>query len=206
MYSIKMKSFLCQLARSNKNSFPGIIKHAKRKDFRRLVDLTLDVMRKRIDVEPKLQRLIKQNRRQFRHLVHPSFSLKSKKRYLLQKGGAKFPVAIRALGSAAVRGITSAGRWAAGVSPPSGMQLRGGTRLLSQRQLQQAAPQLRAAMVAQQPHHLKRIGAAPGRREAARAPSPYDRPPTPFVRAPTPFVRSPTPFAKAATPVVRSRT
>ena len=68
-----MKKFLCQLARCNKNSFPAIIKHAKKKDFRRLVDLTLDVMRKRVEVDPKLQRLFKQNRHQFRHLVHPSY-------------------------------------------------------------------------------------------------------------------------------------
>src|SRR5277367_456296 len=84
-----MKGFLTQLARSTKRTFPSIIKHANKKDFRRLIQYTLEVMRRNVKISPQLKRIIRKNRRLFCHLVHPAYSLKSKQRYLMQKGGGK---------------------------------------------------------------------------------------------------------------------
>src|SRR5271167_2348802 len=84
-----MKGFLKQLSCCNKKSLPGIIKHACKKDLRRFINFTMEVMRKHVKVSPELARLIKQNRHILRHIVHPLYSLKSKKQYLIQHGGGK---------------------------------------------------------------------------------------------------------------------
>src|SRR5271167_1835984 len=93
-----MKGFLKQLSCCNKKSLPGVIKHACKKDFRRLINFTMEVMRKHVKVSPELARLIKQNRHALRHIVHPLYSLKSKKQYLIQHGGGKFTKVIRGIG------------------------------------------------------------------------------------------------------------
>src|SRR5271167_4127108 len=84
-----MKGFLKQLSCCNKKSLPGIIKHACKKDLRRFINFTMEVMRKHVKVSPELARLIKQNRHVLRHIVHPLYSLKSKKQYLIQHGVGK---------------------------------------------------------------------------------------------------------------------
>src|SRR5271163_549386 len=93
-----MKGFLKQLSCCNKKSLPGIIKHACKKDFRRLISFTMEVMRKHVKVSPELARLIKQNRHTLRHIVHPLYSLKSKKQYLIQHGGGKVSRVIKGIG------------------------------------------------------------------------------------------------------------
>src|SRR5277367_6364465 len=84
-----MKGFLSQLARSTKRTFPSIIKHANKKDFLRLIQYTLEIMRRNVKISPQLKRIIRKNRRLFRHLVHLAYSLKSKRRYLIQMGGLR---------------------------------------------------------------------------------------------------------------------
>src|SRR5271163_463613 len=93
-----MKGFLKHLTCCNKKSLPGIIKHACKKDFCRLISFTMEVMRKHVKVSPELARLIKQNRHALRHIVHPLYSLKSKKQYLIQHGGGKVSRVIRNIG------------------------------------------------------------------------------------------------------------
>src|SRR5277367_1816618 len=126
-----MKGFLTQLARSTKRIFPSIIKHANKKDFRRLIQHTLEIMRRNVKISPELKRIIRKNRRVFRHLVHPAYSMKSKRRYLIQKGGGK--CGLRAVFQSIKTPARSAGVLAVG--PPSGSLLRSGTRALSRRQL-----------------------------------------------------------------------
>src|SRR5579864_5392292 len=106
-YDVKMKGFLRQLARSNKRTFSGIIKHANKKDFQRLINFTFDILRKCVKVSPQLARLIKQHRHELRHIVHPFYSLGSKKRYMIQKGGGKFGSAMKTIGSTMRTAATS---------------------------------------------------------------------------------------------------
>src|SRR5277367_1376664 len=131
MCIVTMKGFLTQLARSTKRTFPSIIKHANKKDFRRLIQYTLEIMRRNVKISPELKRIIRKNRRLFRHLVHPAYSMKSKRRYLIQKGGGKGD--LRSVLQSMKTPARAAG--ALGVGPPSGSLLRSGTRALSRRQL-----------------------------------------------------------------------
>src|SRR5277367_2846253 len=83
-----MKSFLCRLANCNKNSFKGIIKHADKKDLREFINFVSEVMHKKIPIPKAMIRLLRKNRHVMRHLISPSYSLRSKQNYLVQKGGA----------------------------------------------------------------------------------------------------------------------
>src|SRR5277367_2635647 len=83
-----MKSFLCRLANCNKNSFKGIIKHADKKDLREFITFVSEVMHKKIPIPKTMIRMIRNNRHVMRHLISPSYSLRSKQKYLVQKGGA----------------------------------------------------------------------------------------------------------------------
>src|SRR5271163_1804824 len=83
-----MKSFLCRLANCNKNSFKGIIKHADKKDLREFISFVSEVMHKKIPIPKAMIRLLRNNRHVMRHLISPSYSLRSKQKYLVQKGGA----------------------------------------------------------------------------------------------------------------------
>src|SRR5277367_2031747 len=124
-----MKGFLTKLARSTKRTFPSIIKHANKKNFRRLIQHTLEIMRRNVKISPQLKRIIRKNRRFFRHLVHSAYSMKNKRRYLIQKGGGKGgPISVFQSMKTPAR---AAG--ALGVGPPSGSLLRSGTRALSRR-------------------------------------------------------------------------
>src|SRR5271163_653989 len=131
LYEFTMKGFLKQLTCCNKKSFPSIIKHANNKDLRRLVAFTMEVLRKNVKANPELVRLIKQNRHMLRHIVHPSYSLKSKKRYLIQHGGTKIPRTFRAIGHQMRMDMPQAAR---AVGNPRGMQLRSGSMALSRSQ------------------------------------------------------------------------
>src|SRR5277367_3702422 len=88
-------------------------------------------MRRNVKISPELKRIIRKNRRLFRHLVHPAYSMKSKRRYLIQKGGGKG--GLRSVFQSIKTPARAAG--ALGVGPPSGSLLRSGTRALSRRQL-----------------------------------------------------------------------
>src|SRR5277367_4896502 len=83
-----MKSSLCRLANCNKNSFKGIIKHADKKDLREFITFVSEVMHKKIPIPKTMIRLLRNNCRVMRHLISPSYSLRSKQKYLVQKGGA----------------------------------------------------------------------------------------------------------------------
>src|SRR5271163_2056477 len=117
-----MKGFLKHLSCCNKKSLPGIIKHACKKDFRRLISFTMEVMRKHVKVSPELARLIKQNRHALRHIVHPLYSLKSKKQYLIQHGGGKVSRVIRGIG----RHLGISPQSASAIRGPPGMRMRSG--------------------------------------------------------------------------------
>ena len=126
-----MKSFLCRLANCNKNSFKGIIKHADKKDLLEFISFVSEVMHKKIPIPKTMIRLLRNNRRVMRHLISPSYSLRSKQKYLVQKGGAGSSLSSisRGLARAAegagqsVRGVGAA-RNIIATGAGSGMRLR----------------------------------------------------------------------------------
>src|SRR5277367_1989002 len=101
-------------------------------------------MHKKIPIPKTMIRLLRNNRHVMRHLISPSYSLRSKQKYLVQKGGAgsslssisrglarAAEVAEQAIGQGAriraARNILEAGAGA-------GMALRSGVHGLSRRQ------------------------------------------------------------------------
>src|SRR5277367_2070998 len=141
LYYETMKSFLCRLANCNKNSFKGIIKHADKKDLREFINFVSEVMHKKIPIPKAMIRLIRNNRHVMRHLISPSNSLRSKQKYLVQKGGAGSSLSSISRGLAraaegagqAVRGVGAATNIIA-TGAGSGMRLRSGVQGLSRRQ------------------------------------------------------------------------
>src|SRR5271163_2363584 len=129
-----MKGFLKQLSCCNKKSLPGIIKHACKKDLRRLINFTMEVMRKHVKVSPELARLIKQNRHVLRHIVHPLYSLKSKKQYLIQHGGGKVSRVIRNISKH--MGATRTASTSTAGGAPQGMRMRSGVTSMARGQLE----------------------------------------------------------------------
>src|SRR5277367_6312408 len=144
-----MKSFLCRLANCNKNSFKGIIKHADKKDLREFITFVSEVMHKKIPIPKTMIRLIRNNRHVMRHLISPSYSLRSKQKYLVQKGGAGSSLSSisRGLARAAegagqvvgqgarnVRMGAAAARNIIATGAGSGMRMRSGVQGLSRRQ------------------------------------------------------------------------
>src|SRR5438552_11604086 len=99
---------LCKTKGSDKTK--SILKKPKLEEIKTLVDLSLNILNKNIPVRPKDLKCIKANRRILRHLVHPQFSLKSKRKYLIQKGGGGniFTMAGRAIASLFGRGAARA--------------------------------------------------------------------------------------------------
>src|SRR5277367_2092286 len=137
-----MKSFLCRLANCNKNSFKGIIKHADKKDLRKFITFVSEVMHKKIPIPKTMIRLIRNNRHVMRYLISPSYSLRSKQKYLVQKGGAGSGLssisrglarAAEGAGQAVGQGARAA-RNIIATGAGSGMALRSGVHGLSRRQ------------------------------------------------------------------------
>src|SRR3981189_248550 len=83
---------------------------ANKKFVNSLCKCSTEDFKKRLKCANMLKKVkfIKQNRKFLRHIVHPSFSLKSKKRYMIQKGGAWWSALFGGVGRAAISG--TAGR------------------------------------------------------------------------------------------------
>src|SRR5271156_652582 len=101
-------SILKRLCKCRKEGdFEKVIRGAKPKDMTEVVDTLVKVLNKQIPVSKKQAKSIFQNRRAFRHLVHPQYSLKSKRRYLLhQSGGGPGAGAIGKVLSIASKALT----------------------------------------------------------------------------------------------------
>src|SRR3981189_127377 len=98
------KEIVNSLCKCSAEDLKKRLKCANKDQIKILVDLTFNIMKKNIPVSPKKIRFIKQNRKFLRHIVHPSFSLKSKKRYVIQKGGAWWSALFGGAGRAAIPG------------------------------------------------------------------------------------------------------
>ena len=78
--------FIKQLCK-RKCDYKAVMRKAKADDVKAVCELSADVLRKKIPLGKKHIQLVMQNRRVLRHLVHPQYSINSKRRYLAQRGG-----------------------------------------------------------------------------------------------------------------------
>src|SRR5277367_3171540 len=67
-----------------------ILKKATPEQVKTLVDITLNIMKKRIPLSKKGVKFVIAKRRELRHILNPKYSIKSKKRFIIQKGGGIF--------------------------------------------------------------------------------------------------------------------
>src|SRR5271167_1698649 len=87
-----MKENKCSILRrlcrcKSDDEFKKVLRNTKSKEMPEIVDMLVKVMSKKIPVSKRVAKSITQNRRHFRHLVHPKYSLQSKRRYILQQSG-----------------------------------------------------------------------------------------------------------------------
>ena len=80
------KGFLHELC-SKKCDFKKTMKRAKPEDVKAVVELATNILSKKIPLKKRHIKIVLANRRMLRHLVHPSYSIQSKRRYLIQRGG-----------------------------------------------------------------------------------------------------------------------
>src|SRR5271156_1901831 len=84
------KDIIKRLARvKNDDDFKSVIRKCKCEDIQRIVELVVLAMSKQVPVSKRQAKILRENRKCLRHLVHPQYSLKSKKRFLIQHGGGK---------------------------------------------------------------------------------------------------------------------
>src|SRR5271154_5306056 len=103
------RKFLHSVCKCKPDEWKSRIKKASNDEIKSMVDLTLNVLKKNVPVSAKKVQLIRQNRHVLRHLCHPSHSLKSKKRYLQQRGSG-FGALFSGLGSLFSKGATTLSR------------------------------------------------------------------------------------------------
>src|SRR5277367_1266801 len=93
-----------------------ILKKASPEQVKTLVDITLNIMKKRIPLSKKGVKFVISKRRELRHILNPKYSLKSKKRFIIQKGGGIFSPLLGLFGRSAA-GRVALGAAARGARP-----------------------------------------------------------------------------------------
>src|SRR5271163_1791371 len=88
---------LCKVKGCNEK-ISSILKKANPEQVKTLVDITLNVMKKRVPLSKKALALVQSKRRDLRHILDPKYSIKSKKRYIIQRGGGLFAPLLGAFG------------------------------------------------------------------------------------------------------------
>src|SRR5271156_791676 len=84
------KDIIKRLARArNDDDFKSAIRSCKCDDIQKIVKMLVLVMSKKVPVSKRIARFLREDRKYLRHLVHPQYSWKSKRRYLMQSGGTK---------------------------------------------------------------------------------------------------------------------
>src|SRR5204863_4580226 len=84
-----VSSDICQQLGKRKCDYRAVIRKATDDDMKTLVDMSTNILRKKVPLSKRHVKLVMQNRKAMRHLVHPQYSLKSKRRFLIkqQSGG-----------------------------------------------------------------------------------------------------------------------
>src|SRR5271156_2164164 len=82
------KDIIKRLARArNDDDFKSAIRNCKCDDIQKIVKMIVLAMSKKVPVSKRIARFLRENRKCLRHLVHPQYSWKSKRRYLVQHDG-----------------------------------------------------------------------------------------------------------------------
>ena len=101
-------NILRRLARiKSDEDLKSVIRKCKCEDVNKIVEMVVRVMSKKLPVNKTNGKLLTENRHIFRHLVHPKYSWKSKKKYLLQKGGGVGSALAKAVGKMAGKVLRS---------------------------------------------------------------------------------------------------
>ena len=82
--------FLKSLCKGDCNDIKAKLKKASPEEIKTIVDVTLNVMKKRIPMSKKGVNFVKAKRRELCHVLDPKYSLNSKKRFITQRGGGIF--------------------------------------------------------------------------------------------------------------------
>src|SRR5277367_1764145 len=92
----------------------AILKKATPEQVKTLVDITLNIMKKRIPLSKKGVKFVMSKRRELRHVLNPKYSLKSKKLFTVQKRGGLFSPLLGLFGRSAAGRVAlgAAGRGA----------------------------------------------------------------------------------------------
>ena len=106
----------CMCKTKDASQLKKVLKKASPNDMKCFVNTITDVMKKKIPISKQYAKIIIKNRKMLRHLVHPKFSMKSKKRYMVQKGGG--------IGSALARLARIGFRAAGNIGTHAGRPLR----------------------------------------------------------------------------------
>ena len=89
------KNIYSQLCK-RKCDYKKVMRKAKPDDVKAVVELSADILRKKIPLNKAQVKLVMANRHALRHLVHPGYSINSKRRYLAQRGGGLGSILARA--------------------------------------------------------------------------------------------------------------
>src|SRR5204863_9375988 len=81
------QSDICKQLCKRKCDFKALLRKASDDDIKAVVDMSASVRSKKVPLNKPRVKLVLQNRRALRHLVHPQFSLRSKKKYLVKQQG-----------------------------------------------------------------------------------------------------------------------
>src|SRR5436190_23891720 len=88
------QSDICKQLCKRKCDFKALLRKASDDDIKAVVDMSASVLSKKVPLNKPHVKLVLQNRRALRHLVHPQFSMRSKKKYLIKQQGGGFGSAL----------------------------------------------------------------------------------------------------------------
>src|SRR5438477_8799160 len=81
------QSHICKQLCKRKCDFKALMRKASDDDIKAVVDMSASVLSKKVPLNKPHIKLVLQNRCALRNLVHPQFSLRSKKKYKIKQQG-----------------------------------------------------------------------------------------------------------------------
>src|SRR5436190_6738611 len=102
------QSDICKQLCKRKCDFKALLRKASDDDIKAVVDMSASMLSKKVPLNKPHVKLVLQNRRALRHLVHPQFSLRSKKKYLIKQQGGGLASALGKLARVVGRALKPA--------------------------------------------------------------------------------------------------
>src|SRR5271156_3579318 len=91
---------LCKCYKKTKG-IKDVVKSCSDDEVRAFVDMLFNVMKKKVPISKKLEDAIRLHRKKIIHLIDPKYSIKSKRKYLVQHGGTRGRKSGQQIGKAA---------------------------------------------------------------------------------------------------------